>query len=168
MISNRAVLAFVMIAGLAMTGETRSDVSRLSMGRPEGSFFALLVADADQSAQWYEDNLGFTFVRKTAAPGGAARTVMLEQDGVMIEIIEHRDSFGLSQVTDKSASMLRGIRKIGFTVGSQNFDRIFHRLQERHAQFRGEIFEDEGLAVRSFIVLDNNGNLVQFFARLKS
>jgi len=163
----RVAVAVLLIAGLTLAGEeTRKDSSPL-LGKPQGSFFALLVPDADQSARWYQENLGFTFVRKTTAPSGSSHTVMLEQNGVMIEIIDHRDSFELHPAVNQDARLSRGIRKVGITVSPQSFDRIFRHLQSRKAQFRGGIFQDEGLAVRSFIVLDNYGNLVQFFARLK-
>ena len=160
------MLALVLTPGLALCKAASSEPPKVSLGNPKGSFFALLVPNADESARWYQDNLGFAFVRKTTAPDGAAHTIMLKQEGVLIEIIEHRDAFGLQEVTGKSTSMLRGIRKVGFTVRPQEFDRIFRHLQQHQAQFRSGIFEDEGLAVRSFIVLDNNANLVQLFARL--
>ena len=45
------------------------------------------------------------------------------------------------------------------------FDQLIPALRARNVQFVGGVFEDKEMAVRSFIVKDNTGNPIQFFAR---
>jgi catechol 2,3-dioxygenase-like lactoylglutathione lyase family enzyme len=139
-----------------------------SIGTPAGSFFALLVPSTEESARWYHDYLGFTVVRKSDGPNGASRTIMLEQNCVLLEIIATRDSFALQQVTPKKPNTLQGIRKVGFVVDRETFDALYRGLQQKKATFVGDVFVDDGLKMRSFLIRDNNGNLVQFFSPVKS
>jgi catechol 2,3-dioxygenase-like lactoylglutathione lyase family enzyme len=124
-----------------------------------------LVPNAKESAQWYQDYLGFSVVRVADGPNGASHTIMLEQDGVLLEIVEARDSFPLQRVTQKKANQLQGIRKFGLVVDKNVFDGLHQTLVEGKATFVGGVFVDDGLKMQSFIVKDNSGNLVQFFSR---
>ena len=139
-----------------------------SVGMPTGSFCALLVSDANKTAEWYRDYLGFSVTRSVEGPGGASRIIMLEQHGVLMEIIEARDSFKLNSVTQRRTDQLEGIRKFGIVVDGKNFDALHTSLAGKEATFIGNVFTDDDLKMRSFIVQDNNGNLVQFFSRIKS
>ena len=105
-------------------------------------------------------------MRVADGPNGASHTIMLEQDGVLLEIIEARDSFALQRVTQKKVNELQGIRKFGLVVEKDIFDGLHQTLVEKKAAFVEGVFVDDGLKVRSFIVKDNSGNLVQFFSRM--
>jgi catechol 2,3-dioxygenase-like lactoylglutathione lyase family enzyme len=163
--SWKALVPVLFLATVCAGADNPATSARI--GTPTGSFFALLVPSADESARWYREKLGFQFVRKGTGPDGASHTIMLENNGVLLEIIEHRDSFALAQVTDKREDLLRGIRKVGLVLAGADFDRVFRALTAQKVQFLGGIFEDEDLHVRSFLVRDNSGNLVQFFTDLK-
>jgi catechol 2,3-dioxygenase-like lactoylglutathione lyase family enzyme len=135
------------------------------LGAPSGSFCALLVSNAKETADWYRDYLGFSITRSSEGPSGSSRTIMLEQHGALLEIIEARDSFNLQAVTQKKADLLTGIRKFGWVIEGKNFDALHSALVGRKAIFIGGVYTDDGLKMRSFIVQDNSGNLVQLFAR---
>jgi|SRR5450432_4855699 hypothetical protein len=164
----------IILAGLILTfclGLSYRSVSGTEgpvlTGTPAGSFCALLVPDANEAAAWYQNYLGFSITRNAEGPGGSSRTIMLEQHGVLLEIIEARGSFSLQSVTHKKINLLQGIRKFGIVVEGKDFDKLHGELARKKATFIGDVFTDEGLQMRSFIVQDNSGNLVQFFARIK-
>jgi hypothetical protein len=159
------VLAFC----LGLSTSNRSGVERPSLiGAPSGSFCALLVPRADETAAWYRDYLGFHITRHAEGPGGTSRTIMLEQNSVLLEVIEVRDSFDLQSVTHKKVNLLRGIRKFGIVIEPESFDALHSSLVGKKATFVGGVFTDDGLKMQSFIVQDNSGNLVQFFSPAKS
>lgn len=164
---NRLLPMVLLVAAACPAAQCVNQVQS-QIGTPVGSFFALLVASADESALWYREKLGFKFIRKSTGPDGASHTVMLENNGVLLEIIEHRDSFALATVTRNKESLLRGVRKVGLVVSASIFDQLFRSLTAQKVEFVGGEFEDAGLGMRSFIVYDNSGNLVQLFTSLKS
>jgi catechol 2,3-dioxygenase-like lactoylglutathione lyase family enzyme len=159
------VLAFF----LGLSTSNRSGVEQPSLiGAPAGSFCALLVPHADETAAWYRDYLGFHITRSAEGPGGTSRTIMLEQHGVLLEVIEARDSFDLQSVSRKKVNLLRGIRKFGIVTDQETFDALHSSLERKKATFVGDVYTDDGLKMRSFIVQDDSGNLVQFFSPAKS
>jgi hypothetical protein len=154
---------------LGLSSSRRSGVeSPALLGMPSGSFYALLVPQASEAAEWYRDYLGFSVTRSVEGPGGKSRTIMLEQHGVLLEIIEASGSFNLQSATNKQINLLEGIRKVGFVIERKEFDKLQGALVRKKATFIGNIFADDGLGMRSFIVQDNSGNLIQFFSRIKS
>jgi hypothetical protein len=84
------------------------------------------------------------------------------------EIIEASGSFNLQSATNKQINLLEGIRKVGFVIERKEFDKLHGALVRKKATFIGNIFADDGLGMRSFIVQDNSSNLIQFFSRIKS
>jgi Glyoxalase/Bleomycin resistance protein/Dioxygenase superfamily len=164
-----ALTALPLIICLGLASSRSSDIERPALlGKSNGSFYALLVPQASEAAEWYRDYLGFSVIRSTAGPGGSSRTIMLEQQGVLLEIIEARGSFNLQSVTSKKISLLQGIRKVGIVIEDEEFDSLHSALVRKKATLIGDVFTDDGLKMRSFIVRDNGGNLVQFFSRIKS
>jgi catechol 2,3-dioxygenase-like lactoylglutathione lyase family enzyme len=151
-----------------LLGRSPLPIEPPSIGTPTGSFCALLVPNAQESARWYRDYLGFSVTRSAEGPNGASRTIVVEQKGVLLEIIEARDSFALQRVTRRRANRLQGIRKFGIVVDGKDFEALHRSLAEKEATFIGDVFTDDGLKMKSFIVRDNNGNLVQFFYRIES
>ncbi|HEV7513599.1 MAG TPA: VOC family protein [Candidatus Acidoferrum sp.] len=161
-------LPFILCLGLASSRRPDVEDRPALLGKPNGSFYALLVPQANEAAEWYRDYLGFSVIRSTEGPGGTSRTIMLAQQGVLLEIIEARGSFNLQSVTNKKTNLLQGIRKVGIVIEGEDFDRLHSALVRKKATFIGDVFTDHGLKMRSFIVRDTSGNLVQFFSRVKS
>lgn len=150
------------LGSLPMLGGAESTTA--SIGKPSGSFFALLVPDAKASAQWYRDILGFHIVRDSTAPDHSSRTIMLEQNGVILEVIESHGSFALGSVTRKKWQSLEGIKKTGVVVSSEVFERFHSSLNSKGVTFLGDTFEDKDLRMRTFLIRDKAGNLLQFFS----
>jgi hypothetical protein len=73
----------------------------------------------------------------------------------------HHDGKQLSRV-DNEAPLPRLI-KAGVIVAPRDFDTISAALQKRGIEVG--VFEDQQMGVRSFLIQDNEHNLIQFFAR---
>jgi hypothetical protein len=58
---------------------------------------------------------------------------------------------------------LKTIVRNGLIVGQEDFGSVATYLERRGVSVG--IFEDKEMGVRSFIVKDNDGNLIQFFTR---
>jgi extradiol dioxygenase family protein len=163
-------LISLLLLGVALqqTAQEPAKPTQASIGKPAGSFFALMVPDVQDSARWYHEALGFRIVRDSEAADGASRTIMLEQNGVILEIIQSRGSFGLEDVTQREWSSLQGIKKVGIVVSGDTFEALYDSLKKRNVIFLGDIFEDNEIKMRTFLVRDNRGNLLQFFSPLVS
>ena len=127
-----------LILCLGLSSSRCSEVDRpASLGKPNGSFYALLVPQANEAAEWYRDYLGFSVTRSVEGPGGTSRTIMLEQHGVLLEIIEARGSFNLQSVTNKKTNLLQGIRKVGIVIEGSDFDTLHSALVRKKATLSG-------------------------------
>ena len=133
----------------------------------QGAFWAIVVANLDASEHWYVENLGLQRVKKGTAPNGKSETLVLGGHGIFVEIVHFfEDKHPQAQAGPKDGQRLQlGIFKTGVTVSPQDFDGLLQYLQQRNAEFIGRVFNDDEMGVRSFIVRDNTGNLIQFFAR---
>ena len=158
-------LGFLLLLVMSL-GRTVPEGKTSGLGNPPASACALMVPDAAESARWYEENLGFSKVRTSDEPHGVSRIILLEQEGAILEIMQVHDSFALDSVSKKPRNRLQGIQKFGFLVDKDVFDRIHRNLEEKKASFVGGLFTDAGMKMRTFIVRDHDGNMVQFYARV--
>jgi extradiol dioxygenase family protein len=158
--------ALVFGVALGAPGQQAAQVSPPSIGQTTGSFFALLVPDAPASAKWYQEMLGFHSLRDSTGPGGKSRTIMLEAQGVIIEIIQIQESFAVNDVTERREDRLQGIKKIGIVISNESFDAVHRALKAKKVTFLGDVFQDQDLKMRTFVIKDNFGNRVQFFSNL--
>src|SRR5919199_2913193 len=96
-----------------------------------GAFFALSVADINIVSRWYQEKLGFKVLSQGEAPNKIAKFAILEGDGNLIELIQHREAKPLSVVAPeiKSAYQVHGIFKIGMVV--KNLDGVYQELKKR-------------------------------------
>lgn len=62
---------------------------------------------------------------------------------------------------EKAAGYHTGYSKFGFSTN--DFEGIHDQLKSKNADFVGGIFQDENLGIRSFLVKDEDGNLIQIF-----
>jgi len=136
------------------------------MSVAQTTFVAISVANADQTAKWYGDNLGFKVAKDSNSPNGQSHTVIVESPRFgMLEIIQHKRAVRWNQVLKQTNDrfLVHGVFKIGFFV--DHLDDLAASLKKKNVNFRSEIFEDKPLKLRSFIIFDNAGNLVQFLER---
>lgn len=148
----------LLVAQTSIKGEQPStDVPHFTA---QGAFFAIVVTDLDSSIRWYESKLGLRLIKEGKAPKVPAETAVLGGHNVFVELIHH-DGKSLSRL-DNEASVPRLI-KAGMVVGQKDFDAMAVYLQKTGIETA--IFEDKEMRVRSFLVRDNDGNILQFFTQ---
>lgn len=125
-----------------------------------GAFVAIVVTDLDASVNWYETNLGLHEVKRGKSPRLPAETVVLAGHNLFVELIHHHGK-QLPRV-DNEASVPR-LLKAGAIVESNDFDAIVVYVQKRGIDTA--VFEDKEMGARSFLLRDNEGNLIQFFTK---
>ena len=128
------------------------------------AFVAITVANLDASVRWYETFLGAHRVSASRAPSGIAENVTVANGYLMAELIH----FAARAPTDTAVRDLRdvGLQKVGAWVEAATFDSTLAHLRRLDAKFIGGVFADSAIRARSFIVKDNSGVLIQFFAAI--
>ena len=132
---------------------------------PRAYWLALSVADAAKTAAWYRDHLGFREFDRMDLPERQMLIIFLELDGFVIEMAQRDDSVAPEEklgVTKKS--QVRGLYKFGFMV--TDLEARVARLRKEGVQFHGNMFDDKRFGVKTIVVKDREGNLVQLFQKL--
>jgi hypothetical protein len=111
--------------------------------------FELSSTSPDSLAAWYVTNLGMT-----STLDGASVQLWNERTTISIR---HADTGSISVSSERNP----GFFKIGFKTNS--LDELAQRLKLSNTTFRGGRFYDDKLKTRSLVVLDSDGNRVQFF-----
>lgn len=129
-----------------------------------GAFFALSVADLEACARWYSDKLGLKVVMRTSRQDQAA-AVVLEGDGLIVELIHHDDTAPPSQATPGANSSIKahGLVKAGVIVA--DFDGTLAMLRERRVEVAFGPYPARQDQRANVIIRDNEGNLIQLFGR---
>jgi catechol 2,3-dioxygenase-like lactoylglutathione lyase family enzyme len=153
------VLTFLL--AVALSQATSAEPLRVS-----GAFIAVIVQDVDASVSWYQEKLGLRLVKKTKSPRGNAGNVVLAGEGFFVELIYFVNPQAQRPVPAPDGSYPPGLTKGGAVLTREEFATLFARLQKQDAKFLGSVFEDREMEMRSFIVEDNEQNLIQFFAPL--
>jgi catechol 2,3-dioxygenase-like lactoylglutathione lyase family enzyme len=128
-----------------------------------GAFFALSVADVNASARWYAEKLG---LKVTLSPPKEAhgQVVVLEGGGLIVELIQTDQAMPLAKLSPPvdDPFKIHGFFKAGVIV--EDYDATLATLKERGVPMAyGPFTPKEGR--RNFIISDNAGNLIQFFAK---
>jgi len=127
-----------------------------------GAFFGLSVADAEASAKWYSEKLGLKVVLRPPKFDGAT-AVILEGNGLIVELLQRDDAMPLSKAAPSVAQNYRihGFFKAGIIV--DDFDATVARLKERGVAIAMGPYPKTAEQRANVIVRDNSGNLIQFF-----
>jgi catechol 2,3-dioxygenase-like lactoylglutathione lyase family enzyme len=143
-------------AGFARAADTPIEPS----GR---QFFALSVADARASADWYRRAFGVAQVHEIKPEDGAAHIIILGTDQLLIEIMQLRDAKSPGAAVIEARHLTHGIVKVGLYV--TDLDAAVKHLRAMGAKFDTQVIEDRKLDMRFVLVRDPDGNLVQLFSR---
>lgn len=111
--------------------------------------FHLSSQNPEALAVWYTKNLGFS-------SSNSRGSLLLSSELSQIDITR-----GALPADDSVGQRLAGFFKIGFKTN--DLDGLYTRLRENGSEFRGDIFYDSNLKMRSLVSLDSDGNRVQFF-----
>jgi hypothetical protein len=127
-----------------------------------GAFFALSVADARASAQWYEEKLGLAVVMAPPKQGKSS-VIVLEGGGLIVELIQDDDARPLEAIAPsvKSHILVHGPVKAGAVVS--DFDGLLDRLRRRNVTIAFGPYPARADQRANVIIQDNAGNFIQFF-----
>jgi catechol 2,3-dioxygenase-like lactoylglutathione lyase family enzyme len=128
-----------------------------------GAFFALSVADRQESARWYSEKFGLRVVMDASAPKSTA--TVLEGGGLIVELVQNEDAQPLATAAPKvqSSIYIHGIFKAGLIV--DDFDATVAQLRARNVEIAFGPYPARSGPRANVIVRDNAGNLIQFFGK---
>jgi catechol 2,3-dioxygenase-like lactoylglutathione lyase family enzyme len=123
---------------------------------------ALSVGDIKASERWYERNAGFALKWERPFPDLHLTIALLEQrGGFQLELVQLDGSATpATLVPGTNPARIRGFGKLAFRVS--DVDGHAARLRANGVTFQLEPRDDRDEGTRSFIVLDNEGNWIQF------
>ena len=160
---KRLTVIILLAAGIACAQQPSGPPPPFS--EPSGSFFALSVKDLNATAAWYKQKLGFKEIKQSASPDGKSRAIILDRDGVILELIHHSQAVsGRALMRDFKTYRVYGIFKVGFVV--HDVDHTLQRLKANGVQIANGPFNDEAMHMHSFLIRDNEGNYIQFFSKV--
>jgi catechol 2,3-dioxygenase-like lactoylglutathione lyase family enzyme len=121
------------------------------------AFIAVIVSDAEASADWYSRVFGLSGVNHLESAEYDIR--ILDGNMAIVEIIE------LVPAASDAVEDSKGITKAGFTI--DNFDARIAEWRKDGVKFhgRGVVFHDDALKLHSTILEDPDGNLIQVFGK---
>jgi len=145
------VCSLALVQGASAQAPPRAVVPTIDLPQ----YFAVLVTDADLSAEWYRIAFGLRELDRSAAENGSWQIVNLTNDRLVIEII--RDDRALS------TARARGFVKVGFHVPDVE---AIADVVGRTTGERPRVLEFARHGVRSIQIRDPDGNIIQLFSRL--
>lgn len=134
-----------------------SSLNTIAQENEQRTFFAVIVSDFYTSLQWYQEKLKLDLNDSTSVPDRGIKQGNLFSKNFHVELIQ------INAANPPQQGFNQGLFKVGLTV--DNLDAWHQHLKTQKAQFRGELFSDEKTGLRSFIVLDPDGNRIQFFGK---
>ena len=159
--SMRSWFACLLVLGLP--GLAGADGNTI---HPSGrQFFALSVPDAPKSAAWYQRAFGVKQLHEIRTPDGAAHILILGTDDLLIEVMQLAAAKSPGAEVIENRHLTHGIVKVGMYV--KDFDAAVAHLRGMGATFDTKVFEDRKLDMRSVLIRDPDGNIVQLFTRLQ-
>jgi catechol 2,3-dioxygenase-like lactoylglutathione lyase family enzyme len=163
------IVVWLVVASMSLGAQAPasppSPASPLAQARLTGTFIALSVADAAASARWYESTFGFRVVKRIDPANERVHVVLMEGDGAFLELLEHPTAKARTawHADAKESYDVRGIFKAGIIV--ERLDGLLQTLREKKVEIRHGPFDIPEMKVRSFIAVDPDGNLLQFFGK---
>ncbi|HEX8616823.1 MAG TPA: VOC family protein [Thermoanaerobaculia bacterium] len=123
---------------------------------------ALSVPDVDESIRWYVTNLGFQQKSRAEYPDYGLVIAIVERDGFRVELVALKGSVApASVVADHSnPAILQGFNKIAFRV--DDLAAWAKEFRGRGVKFQLQETANPQDNSSSFIIVDNNGNWLQF------
>jgi catechol 2,3-dioxygenase-like lactoylglutathione lyase family enzyme len=161
---------FSLLFCLALPVVSYSQTPDASPGAPVisavNAFFALSVADIEQSTRWYRDKLGLKVIMqapRTDATKSAA--TVLQGGGLTVELVQHDEAAPLRKFLPepRGALFVHGIFKVGVTV--DDFDATIAALRSRGIPIAIGPFPKRPDQPANAIIQDNAANYIQIFGK---
>ncbi len=117
-------------------------------------YFAVLVSDANRSAQWYKTAFGLRELDRSSADDGSWQIVNLANDQLFVEVI--RDDRA------QPVTRARGFFKVGFHV--PDIEAVADAVGRTTGE-RPRVLDFPRHGVRVVQIRDPDGNIIQLFSR---
>lgn len=158
-----SVIALFLLATSSLAAQEKQKPAAVT--KNSGIFFALSVADVDAASKWYQEKLGFKVLLSGEAPNKIAKFALLQTDGALLELIQHREAkpLALAAPSVKASHQIHGIFKVGLVV--EDIDGVYRALKEKQVVIAYDLMPAKDVPMRSFTIRDGEGNLVQFFGK---
>jgi len=146
------LVGLIAVLALPAVAQERPGLLTPTIGSPQ--YFAVLVSDANRSAQWYQAAFGLRELDRSSADDGSWQVVNLTNDQLLVEII--RDNRA------EPVTRARGFFKVGFHVPDVD---VVADAVDRAAGERPRIIDIPNQGIRIVQIRDPDGNVIQLFSR---
>lgn len=166
-------IIFLLLSGAATLNAGVPGNNRINY--PDSTLRPYLIAfvaeDVEKTAAWYKEKLNFEIIRKLDFPAFDSLKIIHMKYGnseVELELIQKKSSFSIKKYVpdydgfDKAP--LIGFSKIAFEV--KDAAAIANKLKTMGVKFLVNLYDDSKWGLRSFIVEDIDGNVLQFNQKL--
>jgi catechol 2,3-dioxygenase-like lactoylglutathione lyase family enzyme len=127
---------------------------------------AISVRDLASAESWYGRNAGFVVTREIPLPDAHMTIAILSRGGFDLELVQLDGSVSpASVVPGDNPARLRGFGKLAFRVDA--VDAVAARLKANGVRFQMQPRDNPADGSRSFIVLDDDGNWIQFIGPMR-
>lgn len=152
-------LSVVFLLFLTFTAKSQSD------GGGHFTFFSVITTNIDSSVFWYQEYLGFELVDRNKNDEYGFEIVNLQASQVRLEIIETSKTIDRGKfLKDRvPGTRIAGFFKIGLAI--ENFEERVNELVRNGVSLHGEVVTDPYSNKKMVIVLDPDGNRIQFFEK---
>lgn len=157
------MIAFIAAVALASAGpEIEPIVPNPPRMDLQPFLLALSVPNAEVTAAWYRENLGFQEFKRNEYPAHGLKIIFLEANGFRLELVEKAGSYPIAKYEPKyepMSGLLQGVSKVAFRVN--DIERWATHLVGRGVKFVVPLTTSASMQQRHFVIQDLNGNLVQ-------
>ena len=129
----------------------------------KGIAAAIIVKDMGASLDWYQQLFKLNVASDVTLSERGLRIVNLKGSNMQLELIEFSDSEDQKPlgVDNSQDARLPGFFKIGFII--DDFDARLEQIKKSNNTTKGEVVIDPIGGKRMILILDPDGNRIQFF-----
>ncbi len=128
---------------------------------------AMLVPNAEETANWYKENLGFEIVKEVDYDDQGLKVKIVELNEFQIEIIENENSVSPAKCVsnyDFAKPTIQGLMKLSFIV--EDIEYLVAKLKEKQVEFTMNLTIHKEINAKCCLILDINKNLIQFIEKV--
>lgn len=157
-----AIVLCLLAAALGLTASSVRGEAPPPAGVLRPSLVAVSVPNLAESVRWYVDTLAFKIEKQASFPAYKLKLAILECDGFRLELVEISGSAAPGKLVPgiDNPALIQGMGKLAFTVS--DLDAWAARLKSLGVRFQMMPRKDPEDGTKSFIILDNSGNWLQF------
>jgi len=156
----------VAFAALAQTAPP-AQTNRPNTAAFHPRLISISVANLEETISWYRDILGFSIIQKMDLPKYSLKIAFMEYSGFQIELIEFKNSVSYEAIQKQfpgvdDRAKIQGLGKFGFVA--DDLEGLAAKLKSKRVHFFRDVTHDQNTGDTYFIISDNSGNWIQFFA----